>query len=120
VVNVPALAVVAPIVMLFIAPVVVGLMVTVPEPVGLRVTALVDAPLTVKILNAPVLAVVDPIAGGLTKLNVPPKVKLPELVTVPVNVIPLTVPVPPTLVTVPPLAPDTVDHTRPPAVVYCK
>ena len=34
--------------------------------------------------------------------NVPPRVKLPELVTVPVRVSPLTVPVPPTEVTVPP------------------
>ena len=37
------------------------------------------------------------------RLNVPPSVKLPEVVTVPVNVSPLTVPVPPTLVTVPEL-----------------
>ena len=37
----------------------------------------------------------------LTPLNVPPSVKLPAVVTVPVSVIPLTVPVPPTLVTVP-------------------
>ena len=34
----------------------------------------------------------------------PPRVKLPELVTVPVKVKPLTVPVPLTLVTVPPEA----------------
>ena len=33
--------------------------------------------------------------------NVPPRVKLPELVTVPVKVMPLTVPVPLTEVTVP-------------------
>ena len=33
--------------------------------------------------------------------SVPPNVRLPELVTVPVKVIPLTVPVPETLVTVP-------------------
>jgi hypothetical protein len=52
-------------------------------------------------LNAPVLGVVPPIAGGLAKLNVPPSVKLPELVTEPVNVNPLTVPVPDTDVTVP-------------------
>jgi hypothetical protein len=32
---------------------------------------------------------------------VPPRVKLPLVVTVPVSVMPLTVPVPPTLVTVP-------------------
>ena len=38
----------------------------------------------------------------LTPDNVPPSVKLPELVTEPVKVIPFTVPVPPTEVTVPP------------------
>ena len=37
----------------------------------------------------------------LTPLRVPPSVKLPDVVTVPVSVMPLTVPVPPTLVTVP-------------------
>jgi hypothetical protein len=37
-----------------------------------------------------------------TLASVPPSVRLPELVTVPVRVMPLTVPVPPTLVTVPP------------------
>ena len=37
----------------------------------------------------------------LTLANVPPSVKLPELVTVPDKVIPLTDPVPPTEVTVP-------------------
>jgi hypothetical protein len=37
----------------------------------------------------------------LTPLNVPPKVKLPAVVTTPLNVIPLTVPPPPTEVTVP-------------------
>ena len=48
-----------------------------------------------------VFAAVPPIAGGLDKSNVPPKVKLPLLVTVPDSVIPDTVPVPPTEVTVP-------------------
>ena len=37
----------------------------------------------------------------MTLANVPPSVKLPELVTVPVSVMPLTVPVPATDVTVP-------------------
>jgi len=37
----------------------------------------------------------------LTPLKVPPSVRLPELVTVPVRVMPLTDPVLPTLVTVP-------------------
>ena len=51
----------------------------------------------------PVIAagVVPPIAGGLDKSNVPPSVKLPLVVTVPVNVKPFTVPVPDTLVTEP-------------------
>ena len=48
-----------------------------------------------------VFGVVPPIAGGLDKSKVPPNVKLPEVVTVPVRVIPLTVPVPLTDVTVP-------------------
>ena len=48
-----------------------------------------------------VLAVVPPIAGGADKSNVPPKVKLPVVVTVPLREIPETVPVPLTDVTVP-------------------
>ena len=59
---------------------------------------LVDA---VSVVNAPVLGVVDPIAGATARLNVPPSVKLPDDVTVPVKVKPLTVPVPATEVTVP-------------------
>jgi hypothetical protein len=112
VVKRPVVAVVAPIVMLLIEPAVVGLMVTVPDPDGLSVTALVDAELTVRIVNAPVLGVVDPMAGGLTRLSEPPSVKLPDDVTVPERVIPLIVPVPPTEVTVPPLAPLTVENTK--------
>ena len=50
---------------------------------------------------ATVLGAVPPIAGGLDRSNVPPSVKLPEDVTVPLRLIPDTVPVPPTLVTVP-------------------
>ena len=38
---------------------------------------------------------------ALVTLKVPPSVKLPDVLTVPVNVKPLTVPVPPTDVTVP-------------------
>jgi hypothetical protein len=51
----------------------------------------------------PVMAagVVLPITGGADKFKVPPKVRFPLVVTVPVRVRPLTVPVPPTLVTVP-------------------
>ena len=54
-----------------------------------------------KVVNAPVLAVELPIAGGLVRSREPPSVRLPEVVTVPVKVKPLTVPVPPTEVTVP-------------------
>ena len=57
--------------------------------------------LTVKVVNAPVLGVVFPMVGGTDKSSVPPKVRLPLLVTVPVRVMPETVPVPLTLVTVP-------------------
>ena len=46
-----------------------------------------------------VFGVVPPITGGLDKSKVPPKVRLPVLVTVPLNVIPETVPVPLTEVT---------------------
>jgi hypothetical protein len=46
-------------------------------------------------------AVVPPIAGGLDKSKVPPKVRLPVVVTVPVKVSPFTVPVPLTEVTEP-------------------
>ena len=48
-----------------------------------------------------VLAVVPPMAGGADKSRVPPRVKLPELVTVPDKLMPETVPVPLTDVTVP-------------------
>jgi hypothetical protein len=46
--------------------------------------------------NVPVTCVVR-----LTPDNAPPRVSEPDVVTVPVSVIPLTVPVPPTDVTVP-------------------
>ena len=57
----------------------------------------------------PVIALGDvpPIIGGLDKSNVPPSVKLPELVTVPDKLMPETVPVPLTEVTVPVVG---VDH----------
>ena len=48
-----------------------------------------------------VLAVVPPIAGGAVKSKDPPKVKLPVVVTVPDKLMPDTVPVPLTDVTVP-------------------
>jgi hypothetical protein len=67
----------------------------------------VKVPLALSVVNAPVDAVVDPIAPGLTRLSVPPSVRLPDVVTVPVKVNPLTVPVPLTEVTVP-LPPEAV------------
>jgi hypothetical protein len=76
--------------------------------IGVTNVGLVDK----TVLPVPVLVVtpVPPLATGnvpetwvvkLTPDNVPPNVKLPELVTVPVKVMPFTVPVPPTDVTVP-------------------
>jgi hypothetical protein len=100
--------------MLLIVLAVVGLSVTVP--LGLKLTLV----LADSVVNAPAAGAVPPIAGGLAKLNVPPRVKLPEAVTVPDKLIPLTVPVPPTLVTVPPVAPLTEAQASPPPVVYCK
>jgi hypothetical protein len=50
-----------------------------------------------------VFGVVPPITGGADKSKVPPRVRLPVVVTVPLSDIPETVPVPLTLVTVPPL-----------------
>ena len=66
--------------------------------VAASVKAVFAAQPTVTLTSA---GVVVPIAGGDTKLNVPPSVKLPDDVTVPVKVKPLTVPVPATEVTVP-------------------
>jgi hypothetical protein len=93
-------------------------LVTVPAlpPIDKLATAVVEATVKgavpvaivdVTVVNLPVDAVVPPIAGGLDKSSVPPKVKLPELVTVPDKLIPETVPVPLTLVTVPVVG---VDH----------
>ena len=56
---------------------------------------------TVSVVNRPVFGVVLPIVGGAERSKVPPKVKLPLLVTVPEREMPETVPVPVTLVTVP-------------------
>ena len=55
----------------------------------------------VRVVADTAAAVVPPIAGGLLRSSVPPRVKLPDEVTVPDSEMPLTVPVPPTLVTVP-------------------
>jgi hypothetical protein len=75
------------------------------RPTKLIVSALllpsVVLSLTVSVVNRPVFGVVLPMVGGLDKSKAPPKVKLPEVVTVPVRVNPLTVPVPLTDVTVP-------------------
>ena len=59
--------------------------------------------MVVAVTVVPVIAagVVPPIAGGEDKSSVPPKVRLPDDVTVPDRLIPETVPVPLTLVTVP-------------------
>jgi hypothetical protein len=53
------------------------------------------------VVAATVLGVVFPIDGGLERSKLPPKVRLPDDVTVPLRLMPDTVPVPPTLVTVP-------------------
>ncbi|NDB06567.1 MAG: hypothetical protein EBX99_13480 [Acidimicrobiia bacterium] len=58
---------------------------------------------TVAEVNVPVFAAVPPIAGGDDRSSVPPSVRFPVEVTVPLSDIPLTVPVPLTDVTVPPL-----------------
>jgi hypothetical protein len=56
--------------------------------------------------------------GGLTKLSVPPNVKLPDVVTVPVKVKPLTVPVPETLETVPAAPPEDASNVTTPALFF--
>jgi hypothetical protein len=63
-------------------------------------------PLTVddalNVVNAPVDAAVEPMAGGLERSNVPPRVTVPEdVIGPPVNVMPFTVPDVATDVTVP-------------------
>ena len=69
-----------------------------PEASKYELTNFVLAVIVVPVI---VLAVVPPIAGGADKSSVPPKVKLPVLVTVPDKLMPETVPVPLTDVTVP-------------------
>ena len=61
----------------------------------------VTLPVAPKVVKLPAAGVVPPIAGGDDKFSVPPSVRLPDEVTVPERVRPLTVPVPETLVTVP-------------------
>ena len=75
------------------------------------VAAIADVPLPYRTPFAVrVVAPVPPLATGrvpvtwlvrLTPDSVPPRVNEPDVVTVPVSVMPLTVPVPPTEVTVP-------------------
>ena len=63
--------------------------------------------LKLSVVKAPVVGVVAPtvplILIDAVPLNVPPSVRLPDVVTVPVRVKPLTVPVPETLETVAPV-----------------
>ena len=61
----------------------------------------VKSPEKVKLVKVPAAAAVLPMVGGLDRSKVPPKVRLPLLVTVPEREMPETVPVPLTLVTVP-------------------
>ena len=69
-----------------------------PEPVTVM-AALFETPVP------PLAAGKAPVTWDVrsTPDNAPPNVKLPEVVTEPEREIPLTVPVPPTLVTVPPV-----------------
>ena len=78
-------------------------------------TGLAKEVLAVTVVPAIVLGVVLPIVGGADKSRVPPRVKFPLLVTVPDKEIPETVPVPPTLVTVP--AVGVAQDGTPPATV---
>ena len=71
-----------------------------PEPDASKLVPL-NFVLAVIVVPVIVFAVVPPIAGGADKSSVPPKVRLPVLVTVPDKLMPDTVPVPPTYVTVP-------------------
>ena len=82
--------------------------------VAASVKAVLAAQPTVTLTSA---GVVVPIGGGDTKLSVPPSVKLPDDVTVPVKVKPLTVPVPATEVTVPVVGVVQVGTTPAPAEV---
>jgi hypothetical protein len=83
---------------------VIGLPVT-----DIPVPAVAATEVTVPTLTLPPRLIAEPLivielfvsAELAIPLKVPPRVKLPEVVTVPDNVKPLTVPVPPTEVTVP-------------------
>lgn len=84
--------------------------VSVVVPVPPLATGRVPVTLVVRFANVVDVVPVPPLAIGsvpvtcearFTPVNAPPRVRLPELVTVPVKVMPLTVPVPPTEVTVP-------------------
>jgi len=87
----------------------------VPKPVTFAAGTVPLVIVTFARVKLPMLVIVDPsdtdVLPIVTALfvnwlfamlpNVPPKVRLPVVVTLPVNVMPLTVPVPPTWVTVP-------------------
>ena len=53
------------------------------------------------VVNVAVFGEVPPITGGAERSSAPPSVRFPDDVTVPLRLMPLTVPVPPTEVTVP-------------------
>src|SRR6201984_1069789 len=68
-----------------------------PTPAVAAEGSLERTPATVRTyVKTPGLGVVPPIAGGDASERVPPRVRLPEVVTVPERVRPLTGPVPPT------------------------
>jgi len=69
-----------------------------PEASKYELTNFVFAVIVVPVI---VLGVVPPITGGDDRSRLPPRVRLPELVTVPDKLMPETVPVPLTDVTVP-------------------
>tara|TARA_R110002126_G_scaffold77034_1_gene192261 strand:- start:67 stop:858 length:792 start_codon:yes stop_codon:yes gene_type:complete len=94
-------------------------LVTVPPEAGVLDTQLVPSEVSILPEVPAAVTPVPPLATGRVPVtpearfissSVPPRVKLPELVTVPVKVRPLTVPAPLTLVTVP----------APPADTYSK
>ncbi len=88
-----------------------------PDPAALKFD---PTKLVVAVIVVPVIAAANvlPITGGLDKSNDPPKVNEPELVTVPDKLIPDTVPVPDTDVTVPE-APAAHEGTPPAKVKTC-
>ena len=72
-------------------------------PAFVRVTEEPNATAPPPDIPVPAVTVTEELVNWLFAIEpkVPPRVKFPEVVTVPVNVMPFTVPVPPTEVTVP-------------------